>query len=95
MSTKKIEDLMDNIAEQMDISNEVNDLLAQPIPINDLSTMDFDLDNELKNLDQEILRENLTEINLPSALTGPIKTGKIPGKDIDQQLADLQRLTTG
>lgn len=95
MPTKKIEDLMDNLAEEMEASNEINDLLAQPIPVNDVSAMDLDLESELKNLDEELLRENLTEVNLPNAHTGTIKIAKPMVKDVDQQLAELQRLTTG
>lgn len=95
MPTNKIEDLMDNLAEEMEASNEINDLLAQPIPVNDVSAMDLDLESELKNLDEELLRENLTEVNLPNAHTGTIKIAKPMVKDVDQQLAELQRLTTG
>jgi hypothetical protein len=87
MPTKKIEEMIDNIAEQIEMSNDINDLLATPIPTNDFSTTDYDLENELNNLNNE----NMMQINLPSAHSGSIK---IPN-NVDQQLAELQRLTTG
>jgi charged multivesicular body protein 4 len=90
MPTKKIEEIIDNITEQIDMSNDINDLLAAPILTNDLSTTDYDLENELNNLNNEIIAENMVQINLPAAHSGAIKV-----KDIDQQLAELQRLTTG
>ncbi|CAF1010894.1 unnamed protein product [Rotaria sordida] len=99
MTTKKIEQIIDNITEQIDISNDINDLLATPIGTNDLITTDLDLENELNSLNNEILAENMIQINLPTVHSGPIK---LPNEhksssmnDIDNQLAELQRLTTG
>ncbi|CAF1422352.1 unnamed protein product [Adineta steineri] len=93
MPTKKIEDIIDNITEQMEISNEINDLLAAPILTNDLNAIDFDLENELNILDNEILKENMIQINLPDAHTEKIQVSST--NDVDKQLAELQRLTTG
>ncbi|CAF3075874.1 unnamed protein product [Rotaria sp. Silwood2] len=99
MTTKKIEQIIDNITEQIDISNDINDLLATPIATNDLITTDLDLENELNSLNNEILAENMIQINLPTAHSGPIKLSNehesSSMNDIDKQLAELQRLTTG
>ncbi|CAF1324829.1 unnamed protein product [Adineta steineri] len=77
----------------MEISNEINDLLAAPILTNDLNAIDFDLENELNILDNEILKENMIQINLPDAHTEKIQVSST--NDVDKQLAELQRLTTG
>ncbi|CAF3537310.1 unnamed protein product [Rotaria socialis] len=99
MTTKKIEQIIDNITEEIDISNDINDLLGTPILTNDVMTTDVELEKELNILNNEILAENMIQINLPNAHSGPIK---LPNKhesssmnDIDKQLAELQRLTTG
>ncbi|UJR24509.1 hypothetical protein I4U23_005884 [Adineta vaga] len=91
ISTKKIEDILENITEQMEISNEINDLLAAPI-----LTTEFDLEKELNSLNNEILTEQMTQINLPSAHSGTIQLSKEHQKSsLDKQLDELQRLTTG
>jgi charged multivesicular body protein 4 len=95
MTTKKIEEILDNLTEQIDISNDINDLLSTPIQTTDLTINDIELENELNYLNNEIITENMTKINLPNAHSGSIKISKSSMNDIDKQLEELQRLTTG
>jgi len=88
MSTKKIEEILDNLGEQIEMSNDINDLLSTSIPITDFSINDIDIENELNKLNNEI-------INLPNAHSDTIKITKSSINDIDKQLKELQRLTTG
>ncbi|CAF4612084.1 unnamed protein product, partial [Rotaria magnacalcarata] len=58
MTTNKIEQIIDNITEEIDISNDINDLLGTPILTNDVTTTDAELEKELNILNNEILAEN-------------------------------------
>jgi charged multivesicular body protein 4 len=85
MPTKKIEQIIENISEQIQISNEINDLLAAPMDSN--LTNDLEIENELNHLNKEIIKENMIKINLPNAHSDKIQIEN----DIDQ----LKHLTTG
>jgi galactitol-specific phosphotransferase system IIB component len=82
MPTKKIEEILDNLGEQIEMSNDISDLLSTSIPTTDLLINDIEIENEL----------NKEIINLPNAHSGSIK---IPKSSINKQLEELQRLTTG
>jgi charged multivesicular body protein 4 len=84
MPTKKIEQIIENISEQIEISNEINDLLAAPMDSN--LTNDLEIENELNHLNKQIIRENMIKINLPNAHSDKIQIEN----DIDQ----LKHLTT-
>ena len=89
MPTKKIEEILDNITEQMDVSNEINQLLSVPIATTDTLINDIDLDKELNLLENESL-------HLPSAHSETIQLPEIREKSsVDKQLDELQRLVTG
>lgn len=94
MTTKKIEQLMDNVNEQIEIYNDINDLLSAP-----LSTNDFDLESELNNLNNEIIAENMIQINLPKTPSDSIELPNEPeissNDEINKQLEGLEPLTTG
>ena len=95
MSNKNIEEILENISQQIDISQEINDLLSTPITTNDSFNIN-DMENELNNLNKQIITENLTKINLPNAHSDKIQIKKSSmNNHIDQQLEELQRLTTG
>ncbi|CAF4156124.1 unnamed protein product, partial [Adineta steineri] len=74
----KNEDIIDDITEQMKISNDINHL----------NTADFDLENELNILNSEIFKESMIQINLPNTHSKKIQISST--NDVDKQLAELQ-----
>jgi len=94
LDINKVDDTMDEIREQMDLTNEITEGIAQPLgePIDD-----DDLLAELDQLEQETLDEQLMGLNsapvsskLPSAPTG-VPQGKAKQPiDEDAELAALE-----
>ncbi|CAF1035119.1 unnamed protein product [Adineta steineri] len=56
--------------------------------IDDLNTIDVDLENELNILDNEIVKENMIQINLPDAHSEKFQISST--NNVDKQLAELQ-----
>ena len=99
MPTKRIEEILDGLAEEIDVSTGINDLLSTPIPTSDPLIDDLELEQQLNQFNEEILHDQLTQINLPSAPSSNISTGQpisssLHNNEVRRQLAELERLTS-
>ena len=101
MPTKRIEEILDGLAEEIDVSNGINDLLSTAIPTSDpLIIDDLELERQLDQFNEEILHDQLTQIHLPSAPSSHISSTTHPissslsNNDVRRQLAELERLTS-
>jgi len=61
MTVDKVDDVMDEIREQMDVAKEIEDAISQPL-IGELYD-DEDLEDELAALEGEIMAEKLEEVS--------------------------------
>lgn len=95
MDVDKVHDLMDDVAEQQEIANEISDAISNPVGFN----TDLDEDElmaELEELEQEELDEKLLDVgpiadNLPSVPTAePAGSRKVPAVEEDDELKELE-----
>jgi charged multivesicular body protein 4 len=97
LGVDKIENLMDEIQEQIEVSNEINQALAQPV--DPLLASDDDLLAELHELQAQELEEDLlkaapslaeqTELNMPK-----VPVSKLPAVVVheDPEMEELRKL---
>lgn len=95
MDVDKVHDLMDDVAEQQEIANEISDAISNPVGFNtDLD--EDDLMAELEELEQEELDEKLLDVgpvadNLPSVpTTEPAASRKVKAPEEDDELKELE-----
>ncbi|XP_052230732.1 charged multivesicular body protein 4b-like [Dreissena polymorpha] len=97
MDVDKVHDLMDDVAEQQEIANEISDAISNPVGFG--TDMDEDdLMAELEELEQEELDEKLLDVgpisdNLPSVpTTEPVAGKRVPAaaKEEDDELKELE-----
>lgn len=95
MDVDKVHDLMDDVAEQQEIANEISDAISNPVGFNtDLD--EDDLMAELEELEQEELDEKLLDVgpvadNLPSVPTAePAASRKVKAPEEDDELKELE-----
>jgi len=100
MNVDKVDDIMDDIREQMDIANEISDAIAQPLGGTEVFDED-ELLSELEELEQTSLDEQLLGLEstpaqkLPSVPTKKTPASAAPKKvavavDEDDELKSLQ-----
>lgn len=95
LDVDSVHDLMDDLAEQHDLSNEIANAISNPVGFN-ADIDEFELENELAQLEQESIQREMAQINLP-----PVPGHKIPtyeqaasttaSKPKTDQLAELER----
>jgi len=93
MNIDQVDDIMDDIREQMDIANEINEAISQPLGGEVLD--EDDLLSELEGLEQESLDEQLLGLGTKEPLAKlPSAPQKAPAKkqavDEDAELAALE-----
>lgn len=72
----KVHDIMDDIAEQHDISREITDAISNNVAFpNDVD--EDELERELEELEQEDLDRDMLDINVPSAPLPDVPTGEL------------------
>ncbi|CAG9863681.1 unnamed protein product [Phyllotreta striolata] len=75
LNVDDVHDIMDDIAEQHDIANEITTAISQPVGFNDDLDED-ELESELEKLEQEGLEEDLLKVPGPTELPA-VPTGAI------------------
>ncbi|OWF35209.1 Charged multivesicular body protein 4b [Mizuhopecten yessoensis] len=94
MDVDKVHDVMDEIAEQQDVANEISEAISNPVGFGE----DDDLLAELEDLEQEQLDEQLLDVgpigeglvDLPSVPTAePKATRKVAVADDDDDMKEL------
>tara|TARA_B100001093_G_scaffold505803_2_gene563718 strand:- start:2961 stop:3584 length:624 start_codon:yes stop_codon:yes gene_type:complete len=85
---EKVEDLIDNIDEQINLNNEVNQLLSNPI--NDLEN-DQELLEELENLNRDDFEQNTHLPKLPQAPNNKVSFN-IENNNIENEKDALEQL---
>jgi len=92
----KVHDLMDNVAEQNELAEEISNTISNPIGFGNEVDED-DLLLELEEIEQEAINEKLLDIptehldHLPAVPSGEIST---PSKDEDEDLKELMQWAT-
>lgn len=79
----KVDDTMDEIREQVDLSNEISDAISKPIFNNDMLIDEDELDNELDLLQQDTLHDNIIK-ETPNTAAVPVELPNIPTNKITQ-----------
>jgi len=78
MTPEQVDDTMEEIQEQMALSNELNEAISQPLGTELID--EDDLERELEELEQENIESQLLDLaptpaaKLPAVPTGPIKS---------------------
>lgn len=95
LDVDNVHDLMDDLAEQHELSNEIASAISNPVGFN-ADIDEFELENELAQLEQESIQRELTEINLPKVPGHKIPTydqttAAAASKPKNDQLAELER----
>lgn len=100
MDVDKVHDLMDDVAEQQEIANEIAEAISNPVGFGQDVDED-DLMAELEELEQEDLEEKLLEVggpavdSLPSVPTAePAVPSKAKSKTEDDELSELAAWAT-
>jgi len=85
MSIDTVNDIMDEVAEQHELSREISDAISSSFGMNSDVDMD-ELEKELDDLQQELLDEELLETNLP--VVPHESPEKVPSRD-DKEMNEL------
>ncbi|TKR80008.1 hypothetical protein L596_014148 [Steinernema carpocapsae] len=100
LNVDKVHDLMDDIAEQQQIADEIGEAISKPVGFG-FETDEDDLMKELEALEQEELDKQLLDVcsvpandldlnKLPEAPTTQLPARKEKGLDIDDDLAEIK-----
>lgn len=65
LDVDKVQDVMDDLAEQHELSNEIANAISNPVGFG-AEIDEFELENELAQLEQEALSKEMAQINLPT-----------------------------
>lgn len=92
LDVDSVQDIMDELAEQHDLSNEIAQAISSPVGFG-ADIDERELEDELAQLEREALSEQMTRVDLPSVPAHPIPTHVQPaaGKAKNDQLAELER----
>jgi len=98
MDIDQVQELMDNVAEQNEIANEISEAISNPIGFG----QDIDEDDllaELEEIEQEEINEKLLDIGSPSIDLPSVPTADLPTptatKDVeDEDLKELMQWAT-
>ncbi|ESO98319.1 hypothetical protein LOTGIDRAFT_203722 [Lottia gigantea] len=94
MDVDKVHDLMDEVAEQNEIANEISDAISNPIGFGQ-DVDDDDLMAELEELEQQDIEEQLLDVTGPSAdlpsvpVSEPVEKRKAAVADDDDEMNQL------
>jgi charged multivesicular body protein 4 len=97
MDIEKVDDMMDEIREEMELANEISHAIAQPI---DIVPMDEDellaelTELELKDTEQKMLKKPAEDLGLPAAPTAKLPEKKKTQQELEEEehLKELQAL---
>jgi charged multivesicular body protein 4 len=93
LDVDSVQDIMDELAEQHELSNEIANAISSPVGFG-ADIDERELEDELAQLEQEALSEQMTRVDLPSVPAHAIPTYAQPAASSrakNDQLADLER----
>jgi len=97
LDVDSVQDIMDELAEQHELSNEIANAISSPVGFG-AEIDEFELENELAQLEQEALSQEMSKINLPAVPAHPLPTYGQPaaaaaatGRAKSDQLAELEK----
>jgi len=93
LDVDSVQDIMDELAEQHELSNEIANAISSPVGFG-ADIDERELEDELAQLEQEALSEQMTRVDLPSVPAHAIPTYAQPAPSTrakNDQLADLER----
>jgi charged multivesicular body protein 4 len=95
LDVDSVQDIMDELAEQHELSNEIANAISSPVGFG-AEIDEFELENELAQLEQEALSKEMAQIDLPTVPAHSVPTYAQPAaasssKAKNDQLADLER----
>jgi len=91
LDVDSVQDIMDELAEQHELSSEIANAISSPVGFN-ADIDEFELENELAQLEQESLAKEMAQINLPSVPAQPVPSYAQPAaasKAKHDELAEL------
>jgi charged multivesicular body protein 4 len=95
LDVDSVQDIMDELAEQHELSSEIANAISSPVGFG-AEIDEFELENELAQLEQEALSQEMAQINLPTVPVHQIPTyaqtsADSSSKAKNDQLAELER----
>jgi len=93
LDVDSVQDIMDELAEQHELSNEIANAISSPVGFQ-ADIDERELEDELAQLEQESLREQMTQVNLPSVPAHPVPAYSQPAttnKAKNDELLELQQ----
>ncbi|CAF0948078.1 unnamed protein product [Rotaria sordida] len=95
LDVDSVQDIMDELAEQHELSNEIANAISSPVGFG-ADIDERELEEELAQLEQEALSNQMTRVDLPSVPAHPIPAYSQPAsvssnKAKNDQLAELER----
>ncbi|UJR24510.1 hypothetical protein I4U23_005885 [Adineta vaga] len=93
LDVDSVQDIMDELAEQHELSNEIASAISNPIGFS-ADIDERELEDELAQLEQEALSEQMTRVDLPTVPAHPLPTYTQPvvsTKAKNDQLAELEK----
>jgi len=95
LDVDSVQDIMDELAEQHELSNEIANAISSPVGFG-AEIDEFELENELAQLEQEALSKEMAQIDLPTVPAHPIPSYAQPAatsssKAKNKELEDLER----
>jgi len=95
LDVDSVQDIMDELAEQHELSNEIANAISSPVGFG-AEIDEFELENELAQLEQEAIAKDMAHIDLPTVPAHPVPTYAQPAtasssKAKNDQLAELER----
>lgn len=93
LDVDSVQDIMDELAEQHELSNEIANAISSPVGFG-AEIDEFELENELAALEQEALSKEMSQINLPNVPGHSVPAYAQPAassKAKNDQLAELEQ----
>lgn len=93
LDVDSVQDIMDELAEQHELSNEIANAISSPVGFG-AEIDEFELENELAALEQEALSKEMSQINLPTVPAHSVPAYAQPAassKAKNDQLAELEQ----
>jgi len=91
LDVDSVQDIMDELAEQHELSNEIANAISSPVGFG-ADIDERELENELAQLEQEALSEQMTRVDLPSVPAHPIPTYAQPVTGTKTKKDELREL---
>lgn len=91
LDVDSVQDIMDELAEQHELSNEIANAISSPVGFG-AEIDEFELENELAALEQEALSKEMSQINLPTVPAHSVPAYAQPAASSKAKNAELAEL---